>query len=832
MNDDRLSRITVPADIVPRTAEHAFTRPRPLAVKNLRPLNDGSLEVTATPVNYESLGGCKPLGILKRKNGRLIVASSGTSVYTVDESTPAAPPVIYLSALPSAALCAMPQRSEESVLVMTAEGAVDIRTSESGIEVKRLNREYPAVMLTAADASPISTDVAARTLHKAYGTGGVLTQQDSDEAVADLTAAYLRLCEEASGAGVMIQPAICRYRLRDINGTVLFTSGPVLLSATSGAQLADPFGVMSDDRQTVSAYTVSADTWKLSAVLPADPAGAGADAAVLEVYMSPLFHPYDPDGEGYATLTRGASQSEPFMRVSMPGLMYGLGAVYRKGVGRTVRRMLARLDSLERCVATIPQPFMTTGGRTVEITVTQDGDVRSAMRGLIGAFRKKVARQPRTRTLMRPPHTLTARVCAADAQVTAWGDLGVVRFKGWNAQSQGVCADASKRWSTITVVKFSDGTGLMRSDSGEGDAPAAFSPLLSYPSADATEMKIVHLCDGRTTIAELKLEPDESGQYAVWVADRPVPQTFGTSGSPTTGTLTAPQDRWDDMVAFAPSECPLCVESCTQGLGSAIRALVKRDGHDQSWEFGRSKFVAGTSQGLFSIVLGADRSKVAVKNMAAGRVESASWLISGETSEIFALCGDNSDKGPALLRLTSRGVFELFESPRGYHALAYEPYRKELWALRTDGSADVFCRTFRWRRYERTGIGARSASQSGGISWLETPHGLLRPDREVSSAETEIEASYDIVPRGMRYVTAQSTDIVAEGSRVHLRLVVKSSGTGRRNELTRLDSLISGSLESPIRLYHPGRPLQRLTLTLSGTVSADFTLNSFRVYIK
>ena len=137
-----------------------------------------------------------------------------------------------------------------------------------------------------------------------------------------------------------------------------------------------------------------------------------------------------------------------------------------------------------------------------------------------------------------------------------------------------------------------------------------------------------------------------------------------------------------------------------------------------------------------------------------------------------------------------------------------------------------------WRRYERTGIGARSASQSGGISWLEAPHGLLRPDREVSSAETEIEASYDIVPRGMRYVTAQSTDIVAEGSRVHLRLVVKSSGTGRRNELTRLDSLISGSLESPIRLYHPGRPLQRLTLTLSGTVSADFTLNSFRVYIK
>ncbi len=821
----------MPADLMSRTSDHEFRQPRTLSVKNLRPLDDGSLGVAKRPVCYQSLAGCMPLGVLERKGGRSIVGSAGRSVYTVDESQPSANPVIYLSVLPSEVLCALPQRSGESILVMTAEGAVEIRSTESGVSVSRIERDYPAVMLTSTDSGILSTEVSARRLSRVYGQTGQLVSQDSKSVTSDLISAYLHLCEEASGAGVMIQPAICRYKLRDINGRELFTSGPVLLSATSGAQLSNPQDVMSDDRQTINAYTVSAETWKLSAVLPSVSAGEWPEVASMDVYMSPLFHPYNPDTEGYTTLARGESQVSPFLRVSMPGLMYGLGSGYRKSVPRTVRRVLSRLDALERCVATIHRPFGT-GGRTVEIAVTQPTDVRTVMREVLGSFKKKVSRQTRAETLMRAPHTLTARVCASDAQMTAWGDLGTVRFKGWNAQSQGIRAEASKSWRTVTVVKFSDGSGVMRSDSGEGNCPTAFSPLLSYPSPDATEMKIVHMCDGRTMTAEVKLEPDESGRFSVWVSDSARPQVFDTGGNPATGTLKAPDDRWPDMVAFAPTDSPLRIESNTQGLGGRIKAVALRDGTDQSWEFGRQKFVAGTTDGLYSIVLGSDRNKVAVKSMVSGKVESADQLIGGEPGELFALCGDNNERGPALLRLTSRGVFELFECPRDYHALAYEPYRKELWALRSDGTADVFCRAFQWRRYERSGITGQATSHTGGTAWIVTPQGLLRPDREVTSERTEIEVSYDVVPRRLRYVTVGATDIVAEGSNVNLRFEMAATGTGQSRSRQCLDSSITGSLESPVRLYHTGRPVQRMTLKLSGSVSEDFVLNSFRVYIK
>ena len=108
---------------------------------------------------------------------------------------------------------------------------------------------------------------------------------------------------------MLLQPALARYRLLDASGNVLFESAPVLVSHSGGAQCCDSVALGSSDRTTVDAYNLKAGTYHVELALPSM---ADSGVAQAEILMTPLFHPYDPAGEGMAQLGRADSSSSVF----------------------------------------------------------------------------------------------------------------------------------------------------------------------------------------------------------------------------------------------------------------------------------------------------------------------------------------------------------------------------------------------------------------------------------------------------------------------------------------------------------------------------------------
>ncbi|MCH5221205.1 MAG: hypothetical protein J1F05_02600 [Muribaculaceae bacterium] len=316
-------------------------------VVNMRPKGgDGGLVTVGRPMQYRRLAGCRPLCRFRRQDDSLLLASTGTTLVTAVERVEDAPTGIYPSSLPGEALCAV-QRSAGNAIVMTSGGAVSAGLNTAGLAIIPLDMEIPAISLMARTSTPVAASVAPRTLSKDYGGAVRLTKRDADDVAADLSSAYLDMCADAATVGAFIQPALCRYRLRDRSGNIVYISPVVLLSHPTGAQCASPVAITSADRRNIDGYVVEADTWQLEVSIPEWRVSRADEIAALEIYMSPQFHPYNPDMRAYTSLGRGAGSSSPFIYAALPGRNCGLGDDAGGSAQKTIMRAMARIDDLE-----------------------------------------------------------------------------------------------------------------------------------------------------------------------------------------------------------------------------------------------------------------------------------------------------------------------------------------------------------------------------------------------------------------------------------------------------------------------------------------------------
>ena len=353
MRTNKEKTLSTGASPVARSAEHVYQAVRTVNMVNLRPGDDCSLRPVGMPKTFASLGEGVPLGVM---DGCLL-AARGTAVAAAPLDGGSATAPVISGRLPSAPLCTL-DCGDDGILVMTDEGPVSIGAAGSRSAVRPIGFDFPPLTLTPSAWGKVTATVAARTLSQAYNTSTTLVARDVAAVTGDLAAAYLRMCADASAVGGMLQPVIARYKLRGSRGNILFTSAPILLGHSSGAQLADYVGLKSDDRMTLKAYSLEAGLWSLSIRFP--DASAYADAARVasaEIWFTPMFHPYHPDMQGTVVIARASAADDDFLRVTLPGMNCGLGEGRPGNVERLLMKALAHIDEIEERVAVIAAPF-------------------------------------------------------------------------------------------------------------------------------------------------------------------------------------------------------------------------------------------------------------------------------------------------------------------------------------------------------------------------------------------------------------------------------------------------------------------------------------------
>lgn len=155
---------------------------------------------------------------------------------------------------------------------------------------------WPSLAASVADTAPVTADVAARTLGRAYdGRGEALTPSDARAVTSDIAQAYRSLIAQAAAQRRAVGTVMiyAQYVARD--GSVLHATEPVTLSgADTGDNALSQTVEMDADRQQVHQYSLRLDAFRphVSLVGTLPPAVAERVASV-RVMMSPQVHRAD-----------------------------------------------------------------------------------------------------------------------------------------------------------------------------------------------------------------------------------------------------------------------------------------------------------------------------------------------------------------------------------------------------------------------------------------------------------------------------------------------------------------------------------------------------------
>lgn len=792
---------------------------------NLRYGDDG-LQPVGQPQIYTGLAGARPLTMLRHGDKGVMLSAAGTKLFYSDSDNPSATQNEVVHKLPGSPLCVL-RTAANQALMMTSQGCVQVECDGAGVSVKSMDVRYPAIsLLPCEDAAELMATVSERKLSKSYSTGGRLVRNDAEAVSGDLVQAYLELCSSAAATGRMIQPVIARYKLFDFSGNLLFTSSPVLLGAPNGSSANGVYSLYSDDYQTLKSYNVTARTWQLKAELPAATSDS-ANVARAEIFFTPMFHPFHPDEPAYISMGRG-SGTMPFAHVALPGYRNGLNSGYRGNAARLVMQAIAHIDDIEERVAVITCPF-TDSHRTMSVAVAPQADAAAASRSLYSAMRKAVKPVSHLQSLLSAPHGFSATSCSRDGDSVAWGNITARRFEGFSIA--GFAVDTtSQPWTESVIVRFADGTAVSHSYSHSSGFPAKLSPVFTYPSGDAVSMTIELKCNNIIYGDTFELTPDRSGRFSVFAHEDAMPIALPPAIE-SFEKVEASDVELPSVVAIAPASRPQVIENFIDLKGGAVKAIVPKSGNEQSWEFGRSRFIIGTEGGIFSLGVSQGHKSLAARRLYSKGIWRSDALCSGPNGESFAVIESTSASGGILLHFSASGRFSRIDHSDSYIAVGYNENYDELWAAKTDGSADIFTTsgerlfyprptTGRYYFFRRDDIKIDSFATLNNELWVLTPTAPARTAAEQPSPWTPIAYSAILPVSGFtpRHITFDMGCRLIEGTIAIGRLT---------HQLWPIkECVLAGSLRSPLRLPLIARHAPRLQITITAITSPDFRLRT------
>lgn len=777
---------------------------------NLRKKTDGS--GLYAPVGnlkaLDSLVGYVPLGIV----GSSFVFARGRRLAAIQtvQMTADDPLVLHGDTDLRGDVEAVLFATSEHIVALTTAGPVRIVVGDDGRpQWYDYKLRFPGLSLFAVDGSLLAAEVGERKLSTAY-SGGSLRPADEKALADDLCAAYEQLCATAADAHLGMQPALARYKLYDSEGKLLYTSPAMMAACSNGYQCTDTMSLYSADRQTVAAYTLRARTWRLR--LHAE---ACSDSKVVravaraEVYVCPMFHPYDPSGTGTATLSRLGNTDGPFAHVALPG---------NDVSAATVRKALCHLDTFEKLAAVVANPF---GPQEQTFNIVPSfGSVADEVRAVKTVLRASIRHS--SSSLPAPGGAFTAH-CAAEAS-------GVVAYASPRTVGEAVyapeffAASRAEGSATLSVaVLMSDGTCHAPEPRQISWQFSAFGPLASYPSGAARQLLLKLEGDGWQKSASLPLTPLPDGSASVYVADNAVPCVLGNE------TLELPsdtrvEDPTADVVAFADASDPWNIIATAPVAGGSLMALLPRTGTDQSWEFGRARFIAATRGAILSLAVDSKSRRAAVRTLSACGIERSDAMCAVSGGSVMAVCGGR------IVQITPTGRVRRFAADTAYVALGYDAAKDELWALCVDGDCHIFHPDVPGEYYIRNDISAcgfahfnRGMAVAGSSLWLA---GMETPGQK------SVELSSFMSDKGHRLFSPVEIRAIISGADLNLTFDVWDCGVDNRGKWPLIQTTVRGSVRSPLAFPLMGRAVRKLEGVLSGTVGPDFRFHSIAMSVR
>lgn len=799
--------------------------------ENLRLKPDGTLATAYPPgVMMEGCSQWKFLGTSLLSDGSsLVLLCNSCSIGVKYDDC-----VVEVGKLPSEPRCIT--FDGDDVVISTDKGMcrlhrmVDDVTHEDSWTCTLPSGELPGLHFTVVDRGIISVPTEGVTFAKSYEKwGSRLAIADIRSLSASLKEAYLRLTSTIADAGDFSQPVAVRYKLRDINGKLLFT-GPVTVITAQGRGWQGMDGMTARVHADSDGYFTHADSMSLSMrrfTLAIDLPGnreeyeTAVDGIYAEVYVLPQLHPFDASTNAEYRLS--TTPGEEAMTVWLPGATLGRAPLTSR-LTRNLMLAPAYMEQHEIKIATITHPF-TRRPRRVEIPIPDScselhrtaSDDNAAWR----AMSYKVATDSEMLGIrLGNPHSFSAGCVCRSGRNVVWGNIRRTPFKGFdlNSLSTGDITVPVTRASIRVTLTGIDGKEIqvvrdmsaMASD-GLFIASDTLSPMVMYPDPSASLIEVrIERQDGSVGETSIHLTPS---------ADRRCAISLSPSLSPLTLTATdipfAPYTA-DNASEYMPSTTgianPATPDTIIGALdccnGGSITNIIPAWQANASWDYGAGRFYIMASSGIYG--LAADCTAV-------NRMKSS--LIDPRGS-VLSHCAVMTPHGVAAL---AGGDLILLKGTHGQtllhyvtaSAIGYSNSHDELWLPETYGV--TICQlTHGASTYRRPDINIRSLLQTATEILMIDDVGRMR----VSSTEdmlADVQIRWEGHISHPIYAT-EWLDIDMEGDNMDLSVIL--------NTYDRVVSRahITGSMhhQTGLRIIGPIRDSHRLLV--AGTVRGSFIM--------
>lgn len=590
--------------------------------------------------------GWEPFAGVKIAGSHLLLLKKGSSIGVL--SGIAVPYAVDLESEPLHAVAVAPG----VLLVATAGGVVivDIEPSSGRLSVRPdFNACLPAVRGVSA-GNVYSTPRAVK-VDVASVASARLTDAEARRLASSAVDALSAIESSSASAGVCCHPALACVRAYDANGMLLFATEPVVLSRPDGLQLPAtiPFNASADSAYA-EAEAVAAPVWQPvlempSALLAALPAGT-----VVEVLMS---EPLD-------TLRMAdAPEVSPRRRPADPLA--------------TVTFHPSRHDAA--AVADAPMRVVWSSRRPSESQQIEVKGTGTAVSTAIGHD---------------APTILTAGSSAIASSVVVWGAPAMRRIAPPGAECYAVgCDDAAGPWHAYTAVDFADGSSQVTVSEGLSSPPAVFSPILSYPSADAIALTITVSSGTEVRTGRFPLVP--CGQRGVWLHSSLRPFALPDAADAFVLPVASPRlKECPSFVAVAASSSPLAPFAMLSPADVDICAVAPAVASQSPWDFGRSRFYVFTTGGIYMLVADPRRHTASMSLIDTRIVASAHACCHVDGALAAIASGD-------IVLIAGGRVSRIARVPTTT-ALAWAHADHELWCI-TPSGVEVVCFDDAGRKY-------------------------------------------------------------------------------------------------------------------------------------
>ena len=764
------------------------------SLTNLEADRHGMLRITAMPSVVSADASLRPLTavdsatLLCCRGRELLAASIADGAETA------------VCELPAEALCAASVGG--AVTVMTQAGPFRVeRGEDGGWTAPGVMPALPAAVFSMVPAGSLVSGLPAM-------------EVDAAVISAKMLGAYTAAATQADAAGLLLQPVMAAWRLRDRDGRVLHVSEPVAVvpEAPALASCSRSFAFTTDDKgvRHTSPAEFSAPTFNLQLDINDTLSGIWSDTvASLEVLVSPQFHPVS-SADGTLQFGRDEAGSTGTVAFIGGGSLRGIynGSAASAGL---MAAAAARFAKIARVAAVVAYPFKKAQSITVPVSYGQT-PLRQA-----DELAEALAEPVTAEAGGAAPELFAARQVAVAPGAVAWSGITRVHAPvpspaNWALKS------GDRIWEAVMRVRFANGDCLVERHEGAAD-PVAFSPFVSYPEPDVTEVTVALMVDGAFSTLTLNMHNDATGTRSIAASTatsltEPLPvATEIDSGEHHVGAADLDARR----IIVGPSSDPLNPAVSATAV-TQVRAIVPARSTGATWDFGRSRFLVFTAGGTELLVVNAALTAVSLGGIA-GAVVAGQQSVCDAGDSVYALTGDG-----VLTRFSGTRA-EVIDTTVPGDRLAFLPATREVLTADTaDNVARVYplwlqgrYESLRLPRYYELSLCAAGA-------WLSGPAAAFTQtsDRGLVCL-TDRRAAEDAVTVGWRmrrdmsaptclHLSATSIDGHVTVSRRYL--------SARLAPVCRLR--LQGIINAPLRLPALDFLPQPLVLTGSTTVSSDF----------